>query len=53
MALGSYRGLIASVLTIFGLVWRLFDEEQSLAKNLPGYAEYCAKVRWHLIPAIF
>jgi protein-S-isoprenylcysteine O-methyltransferase Ste14 len=53
LALGSYWGLIASVLTILGLVWRLFDEEKFLAKNLPGYAEYCAKVRWHLIPGIF
>lgn len=53
LALGSYWGLIASVLTIFGLIWRLFDEEQFLAKNLPGYTEYCAKVRWHLIPGIF
>lgn len=53
LALGSYWGLIASVLTIFGLVWRLFDEEQFLAKNLAGYTEYCAKVRWHLIPGIF
>lgn len=53
LALGSYWGLIASVVTILGLVWRLFDEEKFLAKNLPGYAEYCAKVRWHLIPGIF
>jgi protein-S-isoprenylcysteine O-methyltransferase Ste14 len=53
LALGSYWGLIASALTILGLVWRLFDEEKFLAKNLPGYAEYCAKVRWHLIPGIF
>lgn len=53
LALGSYWGLIASVLTIIGLVWRLFDEEKFLAKNLPGYTEYCAKVRWHLIPGIF
>jgi len=53
LALGSYWGLIASTLTIFGFVWRLFDEEKILAKNLPGYAEYCAKVRWHLIPGIF
>jgi protein-S-isoprenylcysteine O-methyltransferase Ste14 len=44
LALGSYWGLIASVLTILGLVWRLFDEEKFLAQNLPGYAEYCAKV---------
>jgi protein-S-isoprenylcysteine O-methyltransferase Ste14 len=53
LALGSYWGLIASVLTILGLVWRLFDEEKFLAQNLPGYTEYCAKVRWHLIPGIF
>ena len=53
LALGSYWGLIPSFLTILGLVWRLSDEEKFLAKNLPGYSEYCAKVRWHLIPGIF
>lgn len=53
LALGSYWGLIASFLTILGLVWRLLDEEKFLAKNLPGYTEYCVKVRWHLIPGIF
>jgi protein-S-isoprenylcysteine O-methyltransferase Ste14 len=53
LALGSYWGLIASALAILGLVWRLFDEEQFLGQNLPGYTEYCAKVRWHLIPGVF
>jgi protein-S-isoprenylcysteine O-methyltransferase Ste14 len=53
LALGSYWGLIASTLAILGLVWRLFDEEEFLAQNLPGYTEYCTKVRWHLIPGIF
>jgi protein-S-isoprenylcysteine O-methyltransferase Ste14 len=53
LALGSYWGLIPAVLTILGLVWRLFDEEKFLAQNLPGYREYCAKVRWRLIPGIF
>jgi protein-S-isoprenylcysteine O-methyltransferase Ste14 len=53
LALGSYWGLIASVLTILGLVWRLFDEEKFLAQNLSGYSEYCAKVHWHLIPGVF
>ena len=52
-ALGSYWGLIPAVLTILGLVWRLSDEEQFLAQNLPGYQEYRAKVRWRLIPGIF
>jgi protein-S-isoprenylcysteine O-methyltransferase Ste14 len=53
LALGSYWGLIPSVLTILGLVWRLFDEEKFLSRNLSGYTEYCVKVRWHLIPGIF
>ena len=53
LALGSYWGLIASSLTVLGLVWRLFDEEKFLAQNLPGYTEYCAKVHWHLVPGVF
>jgi protein-S-isoprenylcysteine O-methyltransferase Ste14 len=53
LALGSYWGLIPAVLTILGLVRRLFDEEQFLAENLPGYREYCAKVRCHPIPGVF
>jgi protein-S-isoprenylcysteine O-methyltransferase Ste14 len=53
LALGSYWGLIPALLTILGLVWRLFDEEKFLAENLPGYREYCANVRWHLIPGVF
>jgi protein-S-isoprenylcysteine O-methyltransferase Ste14 len=52
LALGSFWGLIPSALTILCLVWRLFDEEKFLAKNLPGYKDYCSKVRWHLIPGI-
>lgn len=52
-ALGSYWDLIPAVLTILGLVWRLSDEENFLAQKLPGYQEYRAKVRWHLIPGIF
>jgi hypothetical protein len=53
LALGSYWALIPAILTILGLVWRLFDEEKFLAQNLPGYMDYCAKVRWHLMPGVF
>jgi protein-S-isoprenylcysteine O-methyltransferase Ste14 len=53
LALGSYWGVVPAILTILGLVWRLFDEEKFLAKNLSGYRDYCAKVRWHLIPGVF
>lgn len=53
LALDSYWGLLAFVAMVPVLIWRLLDEERLLAKNLPGYAEYCAKVRWRLIPGIF
>jgi protein-S-isoprenylcysteine O-methyltransferase Ste14 len=53
LALGSYWGLIPAILTVLGLVWRLFDEEKYLAENLPGYRQYCAKVRRPLVPGIF
>lgn len=53
LALGSYWALVPSALIILAFVWRLLDEEEFLAQNLSGYTEYCAKVRWHLIPGIF
>jgi protein-S-isoprenylcysteine O-methyltransferase Ste14 len=53
LALGSYWGLLVFPLILPALLWRLLDEETFLAKNLPGYAEYCAKVRWRMIPGIF
>jgi protein-S-isoprenylcysteine O-methyltransferase Ste14 len=53
LALGSYWGLIPAVLAILGLILRLFDEERFLANNLTGYTDYCAKVRWRLMPGIF
>jgi len=53
LSLGSYWGLIPAVLMIFFFAWRLSDEEKMLEKDLPGYTEYQAKVRWHIIPGIF
>jgi len=53
LALGSYWGLLALAAMWPFLIWRLFDEERFLSKNLPGYTEYCAKVRWRLIPGVF
>ncbi len=53
LALGSYWGFLAFVAALPALLWRLLDEERFLSKNLPGYTEYCAKVRWRLIPGIF
>lgn len=53
LALGSYWGLLVLAVMSPFLIWRLFDEEDFLSKNLRGYKEYCAKVRWRLIPGIF
>jgi protein-S-isoprenylcysteine O-methyltransferase Ste14 len=52
-ALGSWWGFVAIIPLLLALILRLLDEERLLAKELPGYAEYRAKVRWRLIPGIF
>jgi protein-S-isoprenylcysteine O-methyltransferase Ste14 len=53
LALGSYWGLLAFVVALPALIWRLLDEEKFLSRNLPGYTEYCGRVRWRLIPGVF
>jgi protein-S-isoprenylcysteine O-methyltransferase Ste14 len=53
VALGSWWGLLVVILTLPALIWRLFDEEKFLAKNLPGYSEYRDKVRYRLLPFIW
>jgi len=53
LALGSWWGLIVMILHVFALVTRIHDEEKFLSKNLPGYDEYCKKVRYRLIPLIW
>jgi len=53
LALGSYWGLLTVAVILPALLWRLVDEERFLAKNLPGYAEYCSRVRWRMIPGAF
>ena len=53
LALGSWLGLFVLVLMLPVLMWRLLDEEQFLAKNLPGYTDYQTKVRYRLIPYVW
>jgi protein-S-isoprenylcysteine O-methyltransferase Ste14 len=53
LALGSYWGLVPFALIVPGLIWRLLDEENMLAQQLPGYTEYQRKVRRHLLPGIW
>jgi len=53
IALGSWWDLLAVIPSTIVIIVRLLDEEKFLAKSLPGYTEYCSKVRWRLLPGIF
>jgi protein-S-isoprenylcysteine O-methyltransferase Ste14 len=53
LALASLVGL-ATLPPFAGIiVWRLLDEEHFLASHLSGYAAYCDKTRWRLIPHVW
>ena len=53
IALGSYVALLPFLLFIPILVFRILNEEEVLRRELPGYKEYCKKVRYRLIPFIW
>jgi protein-S-isoprenylcysteine O-methyltransferase Ste14 len=53
LALGSFWGLIPSMLLAILISFRAIDEERKLNSDLAGYKEYCEKVRYRLIPYIF
>ncbi len=53
LALGSWLGLLVLIPYVIVIVLRLLDEEKFLSKNLPGYNEYCKKVRYRLIPLLW
>ena len=53
VALGSWWGL-ATLLPMFAaIVLRLMDEEEFLCAHLTGYTEYCARVRYRLLPLVW
>ena len=53
LVLGSWWALIPVLAFLPFLVVRIRDEEVMLRKDLPGYAEYCAKVRWRMVPGLW
>jgi protein-S-isoprenylcysteine O-methyltransferase Ste14 len=53
VALGSWWGLLIMAAILPALLWRLFDEEKFLARNLPGYVEYQNRLRYRLIPRVW
>lgn len=53
LALGSYVSLPVFLVLVSFYVLRLLSEEKVLRVELPGYSEYCAKTRFHLIPLVW
>lgn len=53
LALGSFIALPAFAALIPFYVVRLLNEEKVLLRGLPGYAAYCDKTRYHLVPFIW
>jgi protein-S-isoprenylcysteine O-methyltransferase Ste14 len=53
LALGSFVTLPAVLLLIPIFMTRLLNEEKMLRRELPGYAEYCQRTRYRLIPSVW
>lgn len=53
LALGSYWALIPVVVMATVLVVRTMLEDRMLQRELPGYREYAARVRYRLIPGVW
>ncbi len=53
LLLGSWWGLAFCALFIPGLAWRALREEETLRRELPGYAEYTERVHCRFIPRVW
>ena len=53
LLLGSWLGLLVLPLILCALSVRVFIEEATLRKGLPGYGEYTRRVRYRLVPGVW
>jgi protein-S-isoprenylcysteine O-methyltransferase Ste14 len=53
LALGSFVGLLGFPPFVAVIIARLLDEERYLRAHLSGYAEYCTKTRFRLVPRVW
>lgn len=53
VALGSYWAIPPFLVTCLVIIFRTLNEEAVLKRDLPGYKEYCKKVRYRLIPFVW
>ena len=53
LMMGSYLGVLISVFYFPLIAVRTVDEENLLRAELEGYAEYCSKVKYRIIPRLW
>lgn len=53
VVLGSWWAAIPFVFYVPIIVVRILDEEHLLREELRGYADYCTRIRWRLIPFVW
>lgn len=53
IALGSYYAFPVFLFVVPIIVYRILNEEKVLHRDLPGYKEYCQRVRYRLIPYVW
>ena len=53
LVLGSIPAFLVFLCYPAIIARRIRNEEQVLSRDLPGYREYCGRVRWRLIPFIW
>jgi protein-S-isoprenylcysteine O-methyltransferase Ste14 len=53
LVLGSWWAVVPLVGYVPVIVVRALDEEKLLTKELDGYADYCKRVRWHIVPFVW
>lgn len=53
LLLGSWWGLVLALVIVLLLAIRAVMEERTLMAELPGYADYAARVRHRLIPGVW
>jgi protein-S-isoprenylcysteine O-methyltransferase Ste14 len=51
--LGSYAGAVGAAVPMMAIAARLLVEERALRRDLPGYVEYAARVRWRIVPGLW
>lgn len=53
LLLGSWAGVAGALLITVAGAFRAVGEERLLMRELEGYADYAARVRWRLIPGLW